>query len=59
MAEWKSISSAPEGVVVMTRINDEHGIRNVQSLKRRGRLWFVPDDSMYVYYSPTEWRSLD
>jgi uncharacterized protein (DUF2126 family) len=22
---------------------------------RRGRLWFFPDESMYVYYTPTDW----
>lgn len=25
-------------------------------LKRSGRLWFVPDGSMYVYYEPTFWK---
>lgn len=42
--------------VVLTKIDDEHGERNIQKLKRRGGLWFFPDDSMYVYYKPTHWR---
>ena len=25
-------------------------------LHDRGRLWFFPDGSMYVYYTPTHWR---
>lgn len=46
----------PEGFTVLTKIDDDKGVRNEQSLKRRGSLWFVPDDSMYVYYSPTHWK---
>jgi hypothetical protein len=30
----------------------------VQNLKRRGNLWWLPDDSMYVYFTPTHWRLL-
>lgn len=56
MADWEPISTAPDGVEVETRINDGLGIRNQQSLVRKGRLWFFPDMSMYVYYAPTEWR---
>jgi hypothetical protein len=47
-----------EGTVVMTKIDDGKGERNVQELKRRGRLWHFPDDSMYVYYEPTHWKSI-
>ena len=25
-------------------------------LMRIGKLWFLPDGSMYVYYTPTFWR---
>lgn len=57
MMEWQSIESAPEDVVVETKIHDEHGGRNVALLKRRGRLWFMSDKDMYVYYSPTHWRA--
>lgn len=44
----------PEGVEVMTVIDDQDGRRNEQRLTRRGRLWF--GGSMYVYYTPTHWR---
>lgn len=57
-SEWKSIESAPEGVEVETKIDDETGSRNEQSLVRNGRLWFYPDMTMYVYYRPTHWREL-
>lgn len=30
-----------------------------QTLKRRGKLWFTPDETMYVYYTPTHWRYAD
>ena len=52
---WKPASIAPEGVLVLTKIDDGHGVRNVQKLYRQGRLWYVPDGSMYVYYTPTHW----
>lgn len=57
---WKSIASAPQGVTVLTKIDDFKGERNVQKLTRRGRLWFVDDDySMYVYYEPTHWKEVE
>ena len=55
MRKWEPIKTAPEGVPVLTKIDDEHGVRNEQLLKRNGRLWWFPDDSMYVYYTPTHW----
>ena len=29
-----------------------------QSLMLQGKLWFHPDGSMYVYYTPVYWREL-
>lgn len=53
--DWRPITATelPEGETVMTRIDDGRGVRNEQTLKRKGRLWFFPDMSMYVYYEPT------
>ena len=48
-----------EDIVVNTKIDDEDGLRNEEPLKYRGRLWFLPDDSEYVYYQPTHWRHAD
>lgn len=59
MSKWKPIATAPEGVEVETRISDNDGIRNIQSLVRKGRLWFFPDRSMYVYYEPNQWREME
>jgi hypothetical protein len=50
-----TISLPREGVEVMTKIDDAQGVRNVQTLKRQGKLWFFPDMSMYIYYVPTHW----
>lgn len=58
MGDWQPIDTAPEDVEVMTKIDDAHGARNEQTLKRRGRLWWNPDGSMYVYYTPTHWKYL-
>lgn len=56
--EWKPASDAPEGVVVATMIADGSGVRNFAKLKRRGPLWWTPDGSMYVYYTPTHFHAL-
>lgn len=56
MSEWtRTVDLLPnDGVVVWTKIDDAQGERNVQRLKRVGRLWYAGD--MYVYYTPTHWR---
>ena len=61
MNNWVSVCNLipPEGVVVDTKIDDCKGCRNMQPLMRRGRLWFMPDETMYVYYVPTHWRERD
>lgn len=46
----------PNGEVVMTKVDDAKGVRNEQKLKRSNNLWFFPDGSMYVYYTPTHWK---
>jgi hypothetical protein len=55
---WISINAAlpADGEIVETKIDDHRGCRNEQRLKRQGRLWFIPDGSMYVYYTPTHWK---
>jgi hypothetical protein len=58
--KWQPIETAPEDRLVMTKIKDERGVRNIQRLMRMGKLWWVVKDGkpeMYVYYSPTHWRS--
>lgn len=45
----------PEGRVVETR--SEHGL--IQSLKRQGPLWFTPEGTMYVYYTPIAWKDIE
>jgi hypothetical protein len=46
----------PEGEAVETKISDSAGERNIQELKLIKNLWWLPDGSMYVYYTPTHWR---
>jgi hypothetical protein len=41
----------PEGEVVIVLNGDTE-----TTLKRRGSMWFFPDGSMYVYYTPKVWR---
>lgn len=59
-SEWTAVRDAlpPDGEIVETKIDDADGVRNEQRLVRDGRLWFFTDHSMYVYYTPTHWRSV-
>lgn len=59
MEVWCPIESAPEHREIWTKIDDDHGERNIAKLTRKGRLWFTGTNDglgMYVYYSPTHWR---
>lgn len=55
---WQPIATAPQGVTVETKIDDDDGVRNVAPLRLNGRLWWTADGGMYVYYTPTHWRRL-
>ena len=59
-AEWIRCSKQlpPDGELVATKIDDARGCRNEAPLTRRAGLWFLADDSMYVYYEPTHWAGL-
>ena len=58
MGDWIKASEQlpPEETIVETKIDDGKDCRNVQKLKRRGRLWLLPDSGVYTYYEPTHWR---
>lgn len=53
-----TVTLPKEGETVMTKILDANGERNEQKLIRKGNLWFLEDNSMYVYYTPTHWKSV-
>jgi hypothetical protein len=48
----------PDKALVETKIDDERGCRNEQQLQLHNNLWWHPDMSMYVYYTPTHWRNV-
>jgi hypothetical protein len=51
----------PIGKIVDTKIDREGDVSNEWQLKRggeNGRLWFFPEGGMYVYYTPTHWKSI-
>lgn len=60
MNDWiKTSERLPgNGVTVKTKIDDENGARNEADLVRFDKLWFFPDHSMYVYYTPTHWKEM-
>lgn len=43
----------PEGVKVLASMGPS---KQAQELIRKGYLWWLPDMSMYVYYTPTHWK---
>lgn len=55
MSGWNSTitNPPPEGVVVEVANNGG------AQLVRQGNLWFFPDFSMYVYYTPEWWRTIE
>lgn len=67
MKRWRKCSDElpPTDLVVHTKIDDGKGCRNETKLKRyqsapgKASLWFFPDSSMYVYYTPTHWALIE
>ncbi len=51
-------SLPPEGIPIMTKIDDKNGSRNETILVFKGNLFWFRDMSMYIYYTPTHWRFL-
>lgn len=61
--DWTRITSdrstwPPEDQEVNTKIDDKDGYRNETTLTFHNGLWWFPDKSMYVYYTPTHWHPL-
>lgn len=56
MINWIKITDRkpPENKMFLMKIDDEHGERNIQPLKRKNNLYFM-DNGMYVYFTPTHW----
>ena len=56
MSGWTQTESAlpPEGALVDAIT--PNGSPRV--LRRKGNLWFLPDMSMYVYFTPVWWREI-
>ena len=54
ISEWVRVEDRqpPEKLPVETMSSSgQH-----QTLVRQGNLWFFPDYSMYVYYTPVAWK---
>lgn len=56
---WKETKNElpPINELVDTKIDDEKGIRNEGTLRFHDNLWWMSDDKMYVYYTPTHWKT--
>ena len=56
---WKTISSAPQGKRLITKISDERGDRNQQILTLKDGLWWTDGpNATYVYYQPTHYKEI-
>jgi hypothetical protein len=42
--------------ILAIKIAGDLAVEMVKQLKRQGNLWFAPDGSMYVYYTPVFWK---
>lgn len=61
---WRPIESMPRGTIAWTKVEDADGESSKRELKRFGgardnKLFFTPDGSTYVYYTPTHWWRAD
>jgi hypothetical protein len=54
MSDWTPTETMPPPENVVVDAMDSGG--HVQRLVRSGRLYFVEDRSMYVYFTPTHWK---
>lgn len=53
-SDWTPTKDAVPDEDRLVEVMDSGG--HVQTLKRKGSLWFFPDYSMYVYFVPQFWR---
>lgn len=46
----------PQETEVETKVDDHMGVRKECVMLMIGKLWYLKDESMYTYYTPTHWR---
>lgn len=56
MSNWYDVESNPPESGTLVECTTPGG--DVRVLKRSGNMWFVPDGSVYVYFTPVKWRPL-
>ena len=54
--KWKNPISEPPKDNVVVEVVAPDGRET--KLFKQGRLWFVPDGSMYMYWTPVLWREI-
>jgi len=54
---WVKVSDRlpPQNKIVRTKIDEGVRVRDEAKLIRKESLWWLPDESMYVYFTPTHW----
>ena len=54
---WIKVSDRlpPQNNIVRTKIDEDGRVSNESKLIRKGTLWWLPDEAIYVYFTPTHW----
>jgi len=54
---WVKVSHRlpPENKIVRTKMDEDGRVMDESKLIRKGTLWWLPDESIYVYFTPTHW----
>lgn len=54
--QWQAADEGPEGRLVLTKVHDAYGIRNVMRLARIGGVWVQSlDNHSRAIPQPTHW----
>ncbi len=56
--DWVNVKNQKpqEGAAVKVKIDEGGQVRNEATLIYKNNLWWLPDMSMYVYFTPTHWK---
>ena len=54
---WIKVSDRlpPENKIVKTKVHKYGMVSNESKLVRKGSLWWLPNKSIFVYFTPTHW----
>ena len=57
-SSWQPIETAPENILIDTKVEYEFKVGVNQYLIKINEYWMEADKITYVYYTPTHWRPI-